>query len=435
MRILSSSLAQHIGLQVTIVGWLHKKRLLGKITFLIIRDRHGLVQVVDEGTESDQLKGLQNGTILAITGVVVQEPKAQNNVEIHEPKIKIVVPVTEVAPIEVDKPIDHNSENFDTLFTYRPINIRNIAERSIFKIQTGIEGIIREYLVAHDFTPFNSPKLLAGSTEGGAEVFKLDYFGKEATLAQSAQFYKQIMVGAFERVFEINPTYRAELSFTTRHMTEFVHIDVEMGFIEEFNDVLDVAAGLLQHVSKRIWEMYTSELQGLNAKPPIFTLEIPKIPLQQLHILFTEATGEDTTKEKDPTPAEEKWICEYAKEHFGSDAVFITEFPVSDMKFYHFVNESNPNVADRADLLFRGVEIATLSRREHRYDVLVEQLTQAGANPLDPGFTHYLMAFKYGLPPHGGFGMGLERLTQKLIELNSVKEASLFPRDVNRLTP
>lgn len=435
MRILSSQLRQHIGKKVIVSGWLHKRRDLGKITFLIMRDRHGLMQVIDQTGQAEALKGLQNGTILTIRGTVVSDEKAPNGVEIHEPSITVEVPVEHVAPIEIDKPIDHTAENHETLFENRVIGLRNPTERGIFRVQATVKQSVREYLMSQDFTEFNSPKLLAGSTEGGAEVFHLDYFGKEATLAQSAQFYKQIMVGVFERVFEINPTYRAELSYTTRHMTEFMHIDLEMGFIESVNDVIEVTDHLLHYVCEKVWERCEKELIALGATKPVLASDTPVVTLKELHALYTKATGQDTTKEKDPTPAEERWICEYALKEWKSEAVFISEFPASDMKFYHYRNEKNPEVADRADLLFRGVEIATLSRREHRYDKLVEQLKAIGGNPDHPGFKYYLMAFKYGLPAHGGFGMGLERLTQKIIGLNSVKEATLFPRDVNRLAP
>ncbi|MDB4977916.1 MAG: Aspartyl-tRNA synthetase [Candidatus Peribacteria bacterium] len=435
MRILSSELKYHTGKQVQVSGWLHKKRQLGKITFLILRDRHGLIQIVDETNESEKLRGLHNGTVLTVTGNVIGLEKAPSGAEIHHPVITVDVSVEHVSPIEVDKAIDHTPENLETLFENRVIGLRNVIERGIFKVQANVKQSVRDYLRSQDFTEFNSPKLLAGSTEGGAEVFKLDYFGKEATLAQSAQFYKQIMVGVFERVYEINPTYRAELSYTTRHMTEFMHIDVEMGFIEGLQDVLAIAGGILHVACTNAWKDHEEELLALGAVKPVLKQQLPIVSLKELHRLYTESTGQDTTKEKDPTPAEERWICEYSAKEWKSEAVFVSEFPAKDMKFYHYRNELNPDVADRADLLFRGVEIATLSRREHRYDKLVEQLKAVGGDPEHLGFKYYLMAFKYGLPAHGGFGMGLERLTQKIIGLHSVKEATLFPRDVNRLQP
>lgn len=435
-RILSSELKQNIGKQVTLQGWLYKKRELGGMTFLVLRDRHGLTQILDEKSEEvKKLAGLQNGTILTVKGTVVEDERAPGGVEIHDPEIKVVVPVEHVMPVEVDKPIDHSPENLETLFENRIVNLRNVTEQGIFKVRATVKQATREYFGSQDFIEFDSPKLLAGSTEGGAEVFKMDYFGKEATLAQSAQFYKQIMVGVFERAFEINPTYRAEPSMTTRHMTEFMHIDAEMGFIEGLQDILDLLSGHLNFVCNAVWEKNAKELETLGATKPVLTEKIPAITLKELHDLYFEATGEDSRNERDPSPAEERWACEYSAKELGSEAVFITEFPAYDMKFYHKKSETNPKAAERADLLFRGVEIVTGSVRENRYNKLLEQMKDKGLNPKHPGFKYYLQAFKYGMPAHGGFGMGLERLTQKIIGLANVKEATLFPRDLNRLAP
>ncbi len=435
-RILSSQLKEHIGKTVTIQGWLHKKREMGAMTFLVLRDRQGLTQILDEKSEeSKKLKGLQIGTVLTVEGLVFEEKRATSGVEIHNPSITVEVPVEYVPPIEIDKPLSHRSENLDTLFENRVIGLRNIQEQAVFKIQAGVKQAVREYLMSQEFIEFNSPKLLGAPTEGGAEVFKLDYFGKEASLAQSGQFYKQIMAGVFERAFEINPTYRAELSYTTRHMTEFMHIDVEMAFIESYKDILKIGGELLNYVVEKIWERYEPELTLWKAKKPLVTEKIPEISVKELHELYFKATGEDTRQEKDPTPSEERFASEYSAKTWESEAVFITEFPVSTMKFYHTRHPDDATLTERADFIFRGVEIATLTRREHRYDKLVEQLKAIGTDPENPGFKYYLMAFKYGMPPHGGFGMGLERLTQKIIGLQNVKEASLFPRDVNRLVP
>ncbi len=435
-RILSNQLKDHLEKKVTISGWLYKKRAMGGMTFLVIRDRAGLVQVLDDQSkESLKLEGLQNGTVLTIQGTVVKDDRAAIGVELHDPEITVDVPVKEVAPIEIDKPIDHTSDNLDTLFENRVANMRNIVEQGIWKIQTGIGDALREYLKSQDFTEFHSPKLLAEATEGGAEVFELDYFGKKATLAQSAQFYKQIMVGAYERVFEVGATYRAEPSMTTRHMSEFMTVDVEMGFIDSFQDILDLLNGAVNFVATQVWEKYEKQLTDLKAEKPILAEKFPEITLKDLHQLFLKETGEDLTKEKDPTPGEERFISEYSAKNWGSEAVYITEFPSEHMKFYHHKSEKNPEVADRADLIFRGVEIVTVTQREHRFEILVEQLKAMGGDPSHPGFKYYLEAFKYGLPKHGGFGLGLERLTQKIIGLSSVKEASLFPRDVNRLAP
>jgi len=435
MRILSSDISEHVSKKITVKGWLHKKRLLGGLTFINIRDRSGIVQVlVEDKTEVEKLRGLQIGTVLSVHGLVFKDERAPGGAELHDAQIDVIVPVEHAPPVEIDKPLDHNPDNLDTLFEYRVVGLRNLQETAIFKVQTCIKNAVKDCLDAQGFTEFNSPKLLPGATEGGAEVFKLDYFGKEATLAQSAQFYKQIMVGVFERAYEINPTYRAELSATTRHMTEFIQVDAEAGFIQ-FSDLQDMLSDLLRAASDNVWDKYGLELKRWNATKPLLPDKLPVIALEEVHEKYSKATSQSSIGEKDLRPDEEKWICEWSKKECGSEAIFVTDWPASEAKFYHKLKDDNPEIAERCDLLFRGVEIATASMREHRYDVLVAQLQAIGADIDHPGFRYYLMAFKYGLPPHGGFGMGLERLTQKLIGLKNVKEASLFPRDINRLAP
>lgn len=436
MRILSSNVSQHISEKIMIEGWLHKKRLLGGLTFINVRDRTGLVQVVLQSKEEvEKLRGLQIGTVVRVEGTAKEEPRAPGGAELHDATILVLVPVTDEPPIEIDKPLSHKPDNLDTLFDNRVIGLRNLQEQTIFKVQAKVLEAAREYFKQHGFTEMNTPKLLAEATEGGAEVFKLDYFGKTATLAQSAQFYKQMMVGAFERVFETNPTYRAEPSATTRHMTEYITIDAEMGFIE-FDELLTFSSGFLNYIVDRVWATYAEELKKWNAPKPVLVADLPRIPMREVHERYSKAHNVDTTIEDDLRPDEERWICEYTMKELGSEALFVTEWPVSSMKFYHRKNTNNPEIADRSDLLFRGVEIATVPMREHRYDVLVEQLkTMAHGDPENPGFKYYLSAFKYGLPPHGGFGWGLERTVEKLLKLNNIKEAALFPRDINRLAP
>lgn len=436
-RTMIAELTEKVGEKATISGWLYKRRLLGGLNFLLIRDRTGLVQVlVEEEKELQKLQGLQLGSVLMIDGDIIKDERAPGGAEIHDPILSVITPVKEVMPIEIDKPISHKPEHLDSLFEHRVINIRNTSEQQIFIIQAEIENIIRQYLLENNFVPFHSPKILAEATEGGAETFKLEYFGREATLAQSAQFYKQMMVGAYERVFEIGGTYRAEPSTTTRHMSEYITVDVEMGFIESFDDVKKVLSEMLWNINEKIWLNQKVALEKLDSKKAKLTKDIPELPLSELHEQYFKATKEDTRGEKDPTPAEERFASEYSLKKWGSEAVFITEFPTSEMKFYHHINEQNPKVCDRADLIFRGVEIVTITQREHRYDVLTKQLVDlTGGNPKDPGYKYYLDAFKYGMPPHGGFGLGLERLTAKIIGLHNVKEATLFPRDMQRLAP
>lgn len=436
MRTLSSHLADNIGQTVRVEGWLHKKRLLGGLTFINVRDRSGLSQVVIKNKdEVEKLRGMQIGTVLAVEGVAIEEPRAPGGAELHNAKLEVLVPVTTEPALEIDKPISHKPENLDTLFDYRPLVLRNLQETAIFTIQSGVSRALRDYFYQNEFTEIRTPKLLAAATEGGAEVFKIDYFGKESTLAQSPQFYKQIMVGVFERVFEIAPVYRAEPSATTRHMTEYISVDGEMGFIQ-IEDLKRFLSGMLNHVSDTIFEQYADEAKRLNMVKPVLTAEVPSIPMAEIHELYSKATGTSTVGEKDLRPDEERWICEYAKKELGSEAVFVTDWPASEMKFYHKAQAGNPEFADRIDMLFRGVEIVTGSMRENDYEIVLNQLVdKAGGDPQDPGFRPLLMAMQSGMPPHGGFGMGLERLVQKLVGLNNVKEASLFPRDINRLAP
>lgn len=435
-RVLARDVPSNIDQTVHLEGWLHKKRLLGGLNFITLRDRTGLVQMlVSDKDELEKLRGLQIGTILAVDGKVVADQRAPGGAELHDVSLNVLVSVTDEPPIEIDKPLDHTSENLDTLFNNRVVGLRNIQEKAIFDIQSTICQEMRAHFAENGFTEIHTPKLLAEPTEGGAEVFTMDYFGKTASLAQSPQFYKQMMVGVFERVYEIAPAFRAELSATTRHMTEFTSVDAEMGFIS-LKDLQDFLSGFLNKVVDGVWEKHADALQQWGADKPLLTATIPTLSMPEIHRLYSEATGESTVGEKDLRPDEERWICEYAKENLGSEAIFVSEWPASAMKFYHKANEANPELADRVDLLFKGVEIVTGSMRENRYDKVVEQLkTLAGGSPDDPGFQPLLSAMKYGMPPHGGFGLGLERLTQKLVGLNNVKEAALFPRDINRLNP
>jgi nondiscriminating aspartyl-tRNA synthetase len=434
MRVLSSAVKDHVDKTVHIEGWLHKKRLLGGLTFINVRDRHGLVQIViQDKTEVEKIRGMQIGTVLAVDGKVTSEPRAPGGAELHDPILTVLVPVTEEPPIEIDKPLSHKPDNLDTLFDYRMLGLRNLQETKIFKIRSDLLRYIRDFLYEQDFVEINTPKLVAGAAEGGAEVFKTDYFGKEATLAQSPQLYKQIMVGVFERVFEIAPAFRAELSATTRHVSEVTMLDVEMGFIEGHDDVLKLLENLVYTVLTRLYKEHADDLNSLQAPELKLIPEFPRYSMAEIHTMFQKETGKDMSQETDLTPEEEKWICEYTKKKHGCEAVFATDLPASKMKFYHMKGEGETTRS--ADLLFRGIEISTVPQREHRYEQLVTQMKAAGVDPESPGFNAYVTAMKHGLPAHGGFGFGIDRLTEKAIGLGNVKEAILFPRDINRLTP
>lgn len=434
-RVLSSDVAKHAGQEVKIQGWLHKKRLLGGLNFILVRDRAGVTQVVvEDAAEVEKLRGLQIGTVLTITGQVHEEERAPGKAEIRSPKITVDVPVTDESPIEIDKPLSHKPENLDTLFDNRHIGLRNLQEQKVFKIRAALLRYIREFLYENDFTEIQTPKLLAGATEGGAEVFKTDYFGKEATLAQSPQLYKQMMVGAFERVFEIAPAFRAEPSATTRHMSEVYMLDIEMGFIKDHEEVLDMVQDMTYNALTNVYKDYADDLKSLQAPELVLKEKFPRYTVAQVHEMYSKATGTDTNNEKDLIPDEERWICEHAKNEQGCEAVFVTNFPKEAMKFYHKLSDDGQTVL-WADLLFRGLEIATCPMRENRYEVLVEQMKAAGLDPEHPGYKYFLEAMKFGLPAHGGCGYGIDRLVEKTIGLGNVKEATLFPRDINRLTP
>ncbi len=437
MRVLSNEVRQHAGETITIEGWLHKKRLLGGLTFLNVRDRRGLVQVVlKDKDEVEKLRGLQIGTVLRVEGLVAIEPRAPGGAELHDSKLEVMVPVVNEPPIEIDKPLSHRSDNLDTLFDNRVVGLRNLQEQKIFRIRAAALRHFREFLTAHEFTEINTPKLVGGAAEGGAEVFKLDYFGQEATLAQSPQLYKQIMVGVFERVFEIGPAFRAELSATTRHVSEVTMLDIEMGFIKGAEEVQDMVQDMAFYVLGKLYEEHGADLKSLNAPELVLQEKFPRYTVAEIHELYTKDTKTDTTAEKDLTPDEEKWICEYAKKHDGCEAVFATNFPKETHKFYQQLNpEDGGETTLAADLLFRGVEIATCPVREHHYEKMIGQMKAKGIDPEHPGFSHYLLAFKHGLPPHGGCGFGIDRFVEKTIGLGNIKEAILFPRDINRLTP
>lgn len=436
-RTIINNLADFVDKEVYIKGFLHKKREVStKLAFVILRDRSGLVQIVlEDEVQIKSLKGLQNGSIIYAEGLVKAEPRASGGVEMHQAKLDIINPVTEVPAIEVDKEINHNPDNYDTLFNNRVLNLRNPVEGGIFKVRDTLVNSVREYFKKNEFTEIDTPKLIAGATEGGAEVFYLDYFGSPACLAQSPQFYKQMLVGAFERVFEIGHAYRAEQSFTTRHLTESLMIDMEMGFVDSFDDVLSMTEGLVKFVCNKTWEVNEKELAALKAEKPLLSETFPRVTLSDLHQLYFDNTGIDLREDKDCAPEEERWICEYSKEKWGSEAVFVTEFPSSDMKFYQKKMSGKEEVTERADLIFRGIELATIPLREHDYDKLVEQIIEHGFDPESEGFKYYVAAFRHGLPPHGGFGMGADRFVKQLVGLASVKEAVMFPRDVNRITP
>jgi nondiscriminating aspartyl-tRNA synthetase len=434
MRTLIQSLASHIGEQVTIKWYVYTLRDKGKIAFLIVRDHTGLTQCVLESVdEIEKLHGTQLGTVISITWTVKDAAQTKYGVELGDCVVTVLNPVTTANDIDISK--ETINLELDGLLDHRMWTLRHPYWTQVFQVAAVAESTIRSFFEANGFTQINSPKLIGFPTEWGAEIFSMEYFGKTAYLAQSPQFYKQAMVAVFDRVYEIGRAYRAEKSNTSRHMSEILMLDMEMWFIDSFEDILQMTEQFITYTINTTWERAWDKLTKLGALRPLVPQSIPRITVTALHELMFAETGEDYRADLDVAPAEERFICEYAAKNRWSDLVFVTEFPWSDAKFYHHQNRANPTVADRADLLFRWVELATTTQREVNYEHLIQQIKDKGINPDQPGLEHYLDSFKYGMPEEGGFGFGIARFVQKLIGLSNVKEAELFPRDTTRLTP
>ncbi len=435
-RTLTSQLKSTVGQEVTLKGWLHILRDMGKFGFVILRDRAGLAQCVVEDTEElRKLSGLYTGTVLEITGTSVENVKSKYGYEVANSKITVLTPVSYPSPIDITKE-DLNVE-LDTLLDNRVVTLRHPKQTAIFKVSSAAMRSIRESCYEQDFTEMSTSKIEGFPAEGGADCFPLKYFDKTVYLSQSPQLYKQIMCGVYERVFEIGRYFRAEKSATSRHMSEINMFDIEMVFLEDHEGLLQMTEKLFKNIVEKTWQYSENSLKILNSTKPELPEKFPRITCKELHELYFKETGIDIRQtEKDVAREEEPFICDYAKKHWNSEAVFITQFPWEAAKFYHKKNDNDPTVADRADLLFRGVEIATVPLRETRYDVIIAQMHEKGMNPEDPALQPFLTAFKYGMPAkQGGFGFGVARFVQKLIGLDNVKEAELFPRDMTRVTP
>ena len=434
-RTLIGDLADHIGETVSISGSIDVRRDQGKMVFFDFRDRSGMVQgVVLPGSEALELaKETRNEFVVRATGNVnkrpdknVQEGKQNGNIELEVTGLEILAEA-EAQPFDSDADI-----NLDTMLDYRPLTIRRKRERAIFKVQHEIIAAFREHLDSNGFTEFQAPKLVGDDAEGGAGIFKVEYFkDKSAYLATSPQLYKQMMVGAFERVYATGPQFRAEKHSTTRHLNEISMLDFEMGFIKDHTDVMQMIEGVLKHTTKRLEKNSSADFAAVGATLPLVPETFPVMKLREAQELIKKETGKDCVGEPDLEPEDERWLCKYAHDTLESDFIFITHYPVSKRPFYTMEDSEDPGFTKSFDLLFRGVEILSGSQRVHDYDVLVEKIREKGLDP--EKFSFYLMAFKYGLPPHGGIGMGLERLTQKFLGIENVKEASLFPRDINRI--
>lgn len=425
------------GEKVSISAWVDVVRFQGKMTFFDFRDGSGKVQGVIFGKPEllEQAKALRPEWVVRVEGKVNERPENMVNEKVENGDIELEITDLEVLTEAAELPFDMDADlNLDTLLDHRPLTLRRERERAIFRVQSEILRAYREHLAAIGCTEIQAPKLIGEDAEGGGEVFDVPYFNeKTAHLATSPQLYKQIMVGVFERVYTTGNVFRAEKHATTRHLNEYTSIDAEFGFIEDHLDVMRIETELMRHIVEHLKQQCEKEFVLLKATLPSVPEGdlFPHMKLKEAQELIKEKTGQDKIGAPDLDPEDERWLCEYAKEAFGSDFIFITHYPVSKRPFYTYEDENDKGSTKSFDLLFRGVEITTGGQRRHDYDNLVEGAREKGLDP--ERFAFYAQAFKYGMPPHGGWGMGLERLTQKFLNLGNVKEATLFPRDINRI--
>lgn len=425
-RVLSHQLCDHIGKEVTLLGRLYALREMGGVSFVIVQDRKGLVQVVF-GAKI----GAKVGSVISVTGVVKEEKRARRGVELEGKTLKIIQAPVEDLPFDLSK--RELKVELPTLLDHRPISLRHESVRSIFKIYDTVLAAYALAMREMDFTEIKSPKILGAASEGGANFFTIDYFGTQAFLAQSPQFYKQFGAGVFERVFEIGPVFRAERHFTTRHVNEYVSLDAEMAFIESEREVMDALTVAIQRIIGMTGERNQEELALHKAEVPLLPAAIPSLRLSEMKKIIKEKYGYDIPKSTDIDPQGEAYAGRYAREELQSDFIFLTHYPREHRPFYIMPDEHNEEETKSFDLIFKGLEIATGAQRIHDYHKLLESMKRYRLNPDD--FAFYLEAFKYAMPPHGGWGLGSERIVYKLLGLSSVKEAILFPRDVKRLIP
>lgn len=436
-RILIQNLHEHIDSEVTIKASVAVARFQGKMAFFDFRDRTGKVQGVVFGKPEvlEIAKQLGQEFAVAITGKVNKRPDNMVNEKVQNGDIELEITAIEILNTSEAMPFDLDAElTLETNLDNRPLTLRRDREKAIFKIQAEIVRAYGEFLRGEGFTEFQAPKLVGGDAEGGAEVFKVPYFKeKDAFLASSPQFYKQIMVGVYERVFSFATAFRAEKSATTRHLSEYTSLDAELGFITDHQDIMRVETALMKHICSHLKEYASEQLKTLEVELPTIPDSdmFPHMKLKEAQALIKEKTGADKTNEPDLEPEDERWLCDYAKTELGSDFIFITHYPVSKRPFYTYEDENDPGYTKSFDLLFRGIEITTGGQRIHDKATLIQKMEAKKLNP--EAFSFYLQAFTYGIPPHGGWGMGLERLTAKFCGVQNVKEATLFPRDINRI--
>lgn len=415
---------------VRVSGMVHTIRDMGEVSFLILRKAEGLLQCVCEKGTGPELLGIREESAVIVTGTVSAEARAPHGIELRLTAIEVLSSPAEALPVAVSKWKLHTS--LETKLSLRPITLRNPMERAKFRVQEGIVRGFRDFLHSQGFTEIRTPKIVARGAEGGSNVFKLDYFNKKAELGQSPQFYKQAMVGVYDRVFEAAPVFRAEKHNTTRHLNEYTSLDFEMGYIDGFEEVMAMETAMLQYIMALLDREYAAELSMLKVTLPEVS-QIPAVTFKRAKELVSEKYGRPSRSPYDLEPEEESLIGRYFEEETGSDFVFVTHYPSKKRPFYAMDDPQDPNCTLSFDLLFRGMEVTTGGQRIHDYATIVKKMEARGMDPEE--LSSYLMIFRYGMPPHGGLGIGLERLTMRLLNEQNVREAAMFPRDVTRLEP
>lgn len=429
-RVMTDELQSHVGRRARIAGWLHHQRKLGQVSFLLVRDRAGIAQVVmTEVSDREAASDLLPETVLEVVGDVVASEQAPSGVELQSVQVSIIAAPAIAPPFELRR--DKIPAQLPTLLDHAAVALRHPQRRAIAAIAAASVHGFRACLDGLHFTEVHTPKVVAAATEGGANVFPIDWFGRTAYLAQSPQFYKQVMVGVFERVYEVAPVFRAEPHDTARHLAEYVSLDAEMGFIEDHTDVMallrDVIAAMLQAVAERA----RSSVELLGLELPAIPSQIPTIDFYAAQELIEADTQEQVLGQLDLAPGHERWLCEWAKREHGSEFLYIVGYPLAKRPFYTHPNPKKAESSNGFDLLFRGLELVTGGQRLHRYGDYMDALAGTDLGP----YEGYLEAFRHGMPPHGGFAIGLERWTARLTGAANVREVTLFPRDVNRVTP
>ncbi len=420
-----------IGTVVKVNGFVHSIRAMGEICFVVLRKREGLLQCVFEETVSAlSAKKIRESQTLELYGELREDARAPHGVELLVQGGRILTVPYAPLPLPIGK--WKLKTSLEAKLDNRSISLRNVRERAKFRVQEGITRGFRDYLTGQQFTEIHTPKIGARGAEGGANIFKLDYFHHPAVLAQSPQFYKQMMVGVFDRVYEVAPVFRAEKHNTRRHLNEYTSLDFEMGYIDGFTDIMEMETGFLQYTMKLLEKEYAQELRILNVTLPK-TEQIPAVRFDRAKELISEKYRRRSRSPYDLEPEEEQLIGRYFKEEYDADFVFVTHYPSRKRPFYAMDDPDDPKVTLSFDLLFRGLEVTTGGQRIHDYQMLRDKIAARGMS--EEGMDMYLDTFKYGMPTHGGLGIGLERMTMKLVGEDNVREAALFPRDMSRLEP